>query len=113
MEQKIIEKAKKQIEINKKEYIKYLIKSDINDVLMFAAQIMEDKVLNINEFVHYIYSYLCQMSENFDYFFALTKQKRKDLDYYHTTIIKIFMHLNAIFHELNKIKKRYSINLRK
>lgn len=112
MEQEIIEKVKKQIEINKKEYTQYLIQSDINDVLIFATQIMKDKVLNINEFVYYIYSYLCHMKEDYEIYFALTKQKRKDLEYYLITIIKIFMHLNIIFDELNKIKK-YSINLRK
>lgn len=112
MDQQVIEKAKEQIEINQKEYTQYLIQSDINDVLMFAAQIMKDKVLNINEFVYYIYSYLCSMAEDFRFYTTLPKQKQKDLEYYHITMIKIFMHLNIIFDELNKIKK-YSINRRK
>ncbi len=104
MNQQIIEEAKQLISNNMKYYAQYFMRRNLNDIFIFVLEILERKLLNINGFVYYIHSSLSQMLNNFSFYAKLSKQKRKNLEYYHTNIIKIFMYLNAIFYSLNEMK---------
>jgi len=113
MEQENVEKARQYIQKHCRYYAQYFMRRNINYVMFFAVKILERKLLNLNKFIYYIKYSHAIMTEDFNFYFSLTKQNRSDVDYYHTVIIKIIMHLNVIFNELGKIKKRCSVNLRK
>lgn len=112
MEEEDIQKAKEHIQKHYRYYAQYFLRRNINYAMTSAVKIFERKLLNINKFVYYIYHSHVNITGNSNLYFSLTKQNRSDVDYYHIVIIKIIMHLNAIFNELNKIKKRCSVNPR-
>lgn len=107
MNQQIIEEARQNIKNNCKYYMQYFLQRDLNNIFIFVTKIVEKQLLSINKFIYYVYYSISQMYEDFNLYGSLSKQYRKDLDFYHTIIVKIFMHLNAIFNELDKIKIYY------
>lgn len=101
-----IENAQEYINNNCKYCIRYFKRRNINKVMLFAAKILVRKLLDMNKFVSYFYHSLCYMYDDYNYYCILPKSERKDLYDYQIVVIKILMHINAIFTELENIEKR-------
>ncbi len=97
--------AQRYIKNNSKYYKNYLESRKIKPVILNAMKILERKLLNINAFCYYI-NYACaKVDANISLYLKLTPLERKQLNFYQNSFIKIGMHLDLIFTEIEKIKK--------
>ena len=46
------------------------------------------------------------MNRDWSYYCSLSKPERRQLDFYQNSFIKIYMHIDFIFNEIDEIKKK-------
>lgn len=97
--------AQNYIKNNCKYYKQYFCTRNLDDVMIHVLKILENKLLPANAFCYYINHSFEYMIDNNSIYFNLSKQKRKNLEFYQTSIIKIYMHIDSIFNEIDHIKK--------
>ncbi len=87
-------------------YKNYFYLKNTNIVVNRVIKILEKKLLNINTFCYYISNTLGEMNRDWSYYCSLSKPERRQLDFYQNSFIKIYMHIDFIFNEIDEIKKR-------
>lgn len=95
---------KEYIERNRLNYEKIFYNCGLNKFIFFSLKILESKLLNINYFCYFLNHSLNSVLRNFSAYISLSKQERKLFALYHKTIIKIYMHLDCIFVEIDSMK---------
>lgn len=108
MDEGIKREAQNYIKNNCKYYKNYFCSKDLNMTMKFAVRILENKLLNLNRFCYYLDYSLAQIFMNTDYYLKLSKKNRKKLEFYQRSVVKIYLHLNSIFSEINNIKRKIS-----
>lgn len=95
---------KEYIERNCLNYENFFYNCGLNKFIFFSLKILERKLLNINYFCYFLNHSLNSVLSNFSAYINLSKQERKLFILYHKTIIKIYMHLDCIFVEIDNMK---------
>lgn len=95
----------KYIEDNSENYRKYFYSKDINKFMKYSINILERKLLNINHFCYFLNYCITYALKNPHIYLRLSKGNRYNYDFYHKSVIKIYMHIDYIFGEIDKIKK--------
>ena len=86
-------------------YKNYFYLKNTNIVMNRVVKILEKKFLNINTFCYYIINTLSEMNYDGQYYCNLAKTERKQLAFYQDSFVKIYMHIDYIFNEIDEIKK--------
>ena len=106
MNENIKSEAQIYIKNNCKLYKNYFYLKNTNIVVNRAVKILEKKLLNINAFCYYISNTFSEMDYDWEYYCSLSKAERMQLDFFQNSFIKIYMHIDFIFNEINNLKKR-------
>ena len=86
-------------------YKNYFYLKNTNIVMNRVVKILEKKFLNINTFCYYIINTLSEMNYDAKYYSGLTRLGRRQLAFYQDSFVKIYMHIDYIFNEIDEIKK--------
>lgn len=105
MNENIKLEAQLYIKNNCKLYKDYFYLKNINTLINRVVKILEKKLLNVNTFCYYVSNALDELYYNSSYYCELSKSDRKRLNFYSNAFVKISMHLDLIFNEIDGIKK--------
>ena len=93
------------IKNNCENYKNFFYNRDINKLMKYSTNILERKLLNINHFCYFLNYCITYALKNPHIYLRLSKGNRYNYDFYHKSVIKIYMHIDSIFGEIDKIKK--------